>query len=380
MNNNHKISVLHLISSSAFLGAERVVCELSSCLDPCKFNVHIGLIGSPNMVVEAFEKALCGTSVLVTHFSCSGKISLSAVTEIQKYTDRNNIKIVHSHGYKSDLFALCVKTFSSHNLVMIATNHNWITSSIKERMYRTVDTFVLRRFNQVVAVSDVLRNEMLSKGIRPEKVDVIDNGINVNIKVSPAVHSNVRDELGLSDKHFVIGCVASLTHEKAHVDLITAFAHLVKTFPESRLVIVGSGFLDEELRRLAATLGVVENIVFTGYRHDARELYAAFDVFALVSRSEGLPMAMLEAMSASLPVVVSAVGAIPQVVRSMENGILITPGDIDDIVNYLMKLCQEPLLRESLGRNARSEVVTHYSVNRMARDYEHLYDKVLGNT
>lgn len=379
MNNDQKISVLHLISSSAFLGAERVVCELASCLDPSRFNVHVGLIGSPAIVVELFKKALVGTTAEVAHFTCGGKISLSAVAGIQKYVNSNQIKIVHSHGYKSNLFALCAKALGANKMVTVATNHNWITSSFKERMYKTLDSFVLRKFDQVVAVSDLLRHEMLSTGIKAERVHVIDNGINVNTEQSPLAHKSARDVLGLSDQHFVIGCVASLTHEKAHDDLIRAFARLVKTAPESRLIIVGSGFLDEELRYLVATLGIQENIVFTGYRQDARGLYAAFDVFALVSHSEGLPMAMLEAMAASLPVVVSKVGAIPQVVHAMENGMLITPGDLDGIADCFIKLAQDPVLREALGRNARTEVVANYSVSRMARDYQELYENVLEN-
>jgi len=373
-----KIRILHLISSSSFLGAEMVVCELASSLDPCVYNVHVGLIGSPDVVVESFRKVLCGTAASITHFTCGGKISLSAVTEIQKYVENNKINIIHSHGYKSDIFAICAKSFSPSNFVMIATNHNWITSSIKERMYKIIDSIVLSRFDQVIAVSDVLKNEMLSKGIKPERVAVIDNGINVNFEGSSTVRNSIRNELGFSEKHLVIGCVASLTYEKAHVDLIAAFAQLYKTVPESRLVIVGSGFLDNELWSLTATLGLEDSVVFTGYRQDARELYVAFDVFALVSHSEGLPMAMLEAMAASLPVVVSAVGAIPVVINSQDKGLLITPGDISGISDSFIKLARDPALRETLGRNARNEVVTNYSVNRMTRDYEQLYEKVIG--
>lgn len=379
MNSRLKISVLHLISSSAFLGAERVVCELAACLDPLIFNLQVGLLGSPQEVVKTFSKALEGTTASVVEFPCDGKISLFSIMKIKKYVDSNNISIVHSHGYKSDIYAMLASLSSSNDVATIATNHNWITSSLKERVYKIIDSLVLRQFNMVVAVSDILKDEIVDKGIKVERANVIANGINVAGDILHDAYKATRIQLGLLDTHFVIGCVASLTHEKAHTDLLQAFALVVKSVPDSRLVIVGSGFLDDDLRSLSFALGIEENVIFTGYRNDARALYIAFDVFALVSHSEGLPMAMLEAMAASLPVVVSAVGAIPKVVTTMENGILITPGDINAIANSIIKLALDPALRESLGSKARSEVVANYSVNRMARDYEQLYEKVLAS-
>lgn len=372
-----KITALHLISSTAFLGAERVVCELAACLNPSRFNVKIGLLGSPPEVVEAFKNALAGTSAEVIEFTCDGKISFFSLISIKRFMEDNKINIVHSHGYKSDFYALLANLLSKNHAVSVATNHNWITSSIKERVYKTIDALTLLKFNAVVAVSNVLKNEIIEKGVKSEKVKVISNGIDINICNSLELRDSTRVDLGLTKSHFVIGCVASLTHEKAHSDLLQAFAVVVKTIPESRLVIVGSGILLEELRALATTLGIKEYVVFAGYRKDARALYIVFDVFALVSLTEGLPMAMLEAMATSLPVVVSAVGAIPQVITSMENGILTKPGDIDAIAKSFIKLALDTELRKSLGCNARRDVVENYSVSRMARDYETLYDKVM---
>ncbi|MBV5341859.1 MAG: glycosyltransferase [Deltaproteobacteria bacterium] len=378
MNNNQKISVLHLISSAAFLGAERVVCELASNIDPDHYYVQVGILGSSDAVFNSFKASLDGSAAELVYVPCEGKLSITTIKAIQNHIRHHNTDILHAHGYKSDLYGFLAVKLARSGTRLVATNHTWKLRTFLERLYKLIDKTILHSFNSIVAVSDEVKAEMIKLGIDGSLISIIYNGVSVSgydVKSRTAT----RQGLGLAEHELVIGCVASLTEEKAHADLIRSFAILHNTHPHVRLVLVGDGPEFANLVSMSEQLGVRENICFTGQRQDVKSLYVAFDLFALVSYAEGLPMAMLEAMAASLPVVVSAVGAIPQVVTSMVNGILITPGDIDTIANSFIKLLQEPALRELLGRNARSELVANYSVSRMSRDYEQLYAKVMAS-
>ena len=368
--------MLHLISSTSFLGAERVVCELANHLDPARFECVVGLIGSPEIVVEAVRHSLDCTHISVVHFPCTGKFSLATITSISDFMKNQHIDIVHSHGYKSNFYSQMAR-LSANKVRAVATNHNWITNSLSEKLYRFIDLLVLKRYSRIVAVSEDLVKSMSAAGICPDQIRLIMNGISLANPPNATKSSEIRSKFGILNGCYVIGCVASLIPVKAHADLLNAFSRLVKTIPDSMLLLIGDGPLHGDLKLMVQNLDFHDKVKFLGYRTDARELYPAFDLFALVSYSEGLPMAMLEAMAAALPIVASAVGSIPQVICPMKNGILIKPGDIDGIANSFIKLAQDPELRKSLGQNARSEVVTKYSVSRMARDYEQLYEKVL---
>lgn len=376
MNRNVKIKVLHLISSSSFLGAERVVCELARHTNTCSFICVVGLLGTPKSVVSEFKEQLNSYNIQVVRFCCDCKLSIKSIREIAVFAKNNSVDIIHSHGYKTNIYSILSRMYLN-NTKAITTNHNWISNTIKEKIYKYIDIKILKKYTYIVAVSQELKDKMVSCGIESSKVNVLLNGIFINYNDNDYYYE--KKKIGISANCFVIGCVASLIPVKAHIDLLRAFAMLLNTIPNSRLVLVGDGPLYDYLNTISKQIGIESNVTFLGYRNDAIKLLHTFDVFSLVSHSEGLPMAMLEAMAASLPVVVSSVGAIPQVITHMKNGILVTPGNITEIFNAFVTLADDPDLRKNLGCNARKQVVANYSVERMVKDYEELYDKVLGS-
>ncbi len=374
---SNKITILHLVSSSTFLGAERVVCELATNSDS-KYVVKVGLLGSPKSVFESFKKILEVTSVELIYIACDGKISLTSIKTIINTINSNDVKIMHSHGYKSDCYAYLSCLFSHMSTKLIATNHTWKLRNFYDQLYKYIDKTILKAFDAIAAVSEEVKEEMVRLGITGNRITTIYNGISLD-GYGMSDRSSVRRDMGIAEHELVVGCVASLTTEKAHGDLLRAFAFLYAKIPHARLVLIGDGPERSQISVLSESLGISNRVIFTGQRSDVKSLYAVFDFFALVSYAEGLPMAMLEAMASSLPVVVSSVGAIPQVVTHMKNGILVTPGNVTEIFNAFATLADDPDLRKNLGCNARKQVVANYSVERMVKDYEELYDKVLGS-
>jgi glycosyltransferase involved in cell wall biosynthesis len=206
---------------------------------------------------------------------------------------------------------------------------------------------------------------------------LIDNGIDVE-HLRSGSREQARDLLQIDASEFVVGCVASLTPEKSHQSLMHTFHEYAEELRNVTLVLVGDGPLRAELEDLADTLGLRDKILFLGHRTDVRLLYAAFDLFALVSLKEGLPMVLLEAMATGLSVVVTPVGAIPQVVTDGEQGYLVPIDDYAALAGAVLKLKNDVALRSKMGQSAYETVLEQYSSKRMADDYEKLYQKLLG--
>ena len=370
--------ILHLISSADFLGAERVVCELAGeTATKGVFKVHVALMGAADSLTKPFQLALGDSNVVFHYFPVKGKFDFRALKAIRGFTTDNGIKLVHCHGYKSDIYAYLALRSAGSAIRLLATNHTWKMRTLTEKIYKFLDLFFLKRFDQIVAVSDAVKKEMTLGGIDAGKISMIFNGISF----TPEQQNNrlaLRTSLGLDSKSIVVGCVASLTEEKAHKDLIAAFALLHEMLPNVSLLLIGDGILREDLTEQVDALGLGRQVIFAGRRSDVRQLYEAMDIFTLVSSNEGLPMAMLEAMAAGLPVVVTPVGAIPKVVTDGEHGLLVPVGGHVEQAAALHKLTVDPLLRTQMGQAAYAMVVEQYSSKRMADDYEQLYRQMLG--
>lgn len=371
------IQVLHLISSSAFLGAERVVSEIAREINADRVSTHVGILGKSFLnLANDFSRAIRNQNIPIIEFQSNGKIDFRCLRYIRKYIDEQGIEIVHSHGYKSDIYAFFSVFWNKRPIQLVASSHTWKLSTCWEKMYKLVDLYILKRFNKVVAISNEIRIELLKSGIDENRILIIYNGIDVNISDNQILDSN-QLLLEKSANSVFIGTVSSLTVEKAQHDLIAAFSQIQQEFSEVRLIIVGDGNQRDLLENQVKERGLVDKVLFTGYRKDVNQLYKLFDIFALVSYSEGLPMAMLEAMACRIPVVVSRVGAIPDVINDRENGLLIDAGNIRDIASSLRLLIENPALMKAMGERGRETIVSRYSSNRMAQEYQKIYDEVL---
>jgi glycosyltransferase involved in cell wall biosynthesis len=156
-------------------------------------------------------------------------------------------------------------------------------------------------------------------------------------------------------------------------DVLRALAHVRTRRPGIRAAIVGEGPLEAELRALAASLQLGDRVDFVGFRHDIENVYADARVFVLASASEGLPVAMLEAMSAGLPPVVSEVGETGGFVRNGENGFLFPPGDVEALAGVLETLLGDESLQEAVGLAAAREVRARVSVSAVAEGYREIF-------
>ncbi len=233
-----------------------------------------------------------------------------------------------------------------------------------------------RRF---FCVSDDIAAEMDGRRIVPrDKLRVILNGINTEPFQEPVDRTAVRRSLNIPPDSAVVGTVGRLNEVKRQDLLIRGFARLVPERKDAHLLLVGDGPMREELGELARSLGIDRAVHFAGYQSRPEQFLGAMDVFALTSRMEGLPLAVLEAWAAGLPVVCSAVGGVPDLIAPGRNGLLFPSGDEKALVEHLRDLLNSPDRARAFGAVGRREVLTRYDLRRMAADYEGHYRELLG--
>jgi glycosyltransferase involved in cell wall biosynthesis len=238
---------------------------------------------------------------------------------------------------------------------------------------------VLGRFTDLsLAVSRGVRDYLVAQGgLDPAKVRVVANGVDVAAIEAARPGKVVRRELGLPAGVPVIGLVGRLDHwGKGHKELFEAMAPLMERHPVQALI-VGGGRRIDEVRALAASLGLAGAVHFLGERSDVPDLLNAMDIFVLPSYSEGLSLALLEAMAAGKPVVATAVGGTPEVVTEGDNGLLIPTRDAGALAGALERLLGAPDFAKQLGQNARAHVREHFSLDRLGREINEIYEELV---
>lgn len=362
--------ILQLRTTEIMGGAETVVIELSKELARKGYDNTIGILNNiykPNMDLAAAAKHF---DIPVEVFPCRGKIDLRAVWAIRRFVKERDIRIIHAHGYKPRFYAL-LSCFPNH-AVPVTTCHLWNDYNLRQSLYVRLDKLWLRGFKRVVAVSPAIQGEITTAKPGVNRVSVIENGIDTQQYNGHHSKTRLRKKYGLPQRRQIIGSVGRLVHQKGYDMFLKAAQALVRTHPGLLFVIVGDGVLRTELERLASQLHLGEHVCFLGEKKEIAELLATFDIFVLSSRDEGIPMVLLEAMSAGKPVVATHVGGVPKVVEHGKSGLLVQPRP-ELLERAIAELLSDKQRARRLGRTARERVAEQFSSQSMAEQYIELY-------
>jgi glycosyltransferase involved in cell wall biosynthesis len=208
------------------------------------------------------------------------------------------------------------------------------------------------------------------------RIETLYHGVDPASVRAWADSDGVREELEIPVDAPVVGTVANFRREKGHGILLNAAVHVRRAFPEVRFVLVGHGPLESRTRRLCRDLGLDRSVVFTGARHDAPRLAAAFDVFALPSLKEGLGIAVIEAMTLGRPVVVTRVGGLKELVEDGKQGLVVEPGNPEAFADAIIRLIRDTALRQRLGEAGRL-VAARFDIRNAVRRHEEVYTELL---
>jgi glycosyltransferase involved in cell wall biosynthesis len=286
---------------------------------------------------------------------------------------RRGVDVVHSHEFTMGFYGAGAARVL--RVPHVVTMHGGTDFAQKFRR-RAAIRWAFRNSRHAVAVSEPTRERLAEAlGIPAGSMTVVPNGI----RFEAGERWRIRSELGLADDELLVTAVGNLYPVKGHIVLLRALATLRgEGQPRWRLAIAGRGGEEDALRRFAAENGIADRLHLLGYRADIPDLLAAADVYSMPSRSEGLPLALIEAMFAARPVVASAVGGIPDVVTSGEHGLLVPPDDVPRLAGALATLLGSPAERRDLAAAARRRAEQDFGVERMAERYERLYGTARG--
>jgi len=364
--------VLHLLSSSGVYGAEKMVVSLARGLQQLGCESVLGIFENqrkgPSEVATYMREQGLNTVVI----PCNGKIDRTAANEIRRCINVYEISLLHSHGYKADLYGYVATR--SMRFPVVATSHFWTRRTVALRIYARLDQYVLRQFDHVVAVSDQIAGEILAGGVSSEFVSVIDNGIDLAALQQPS--RNCDAESRVRGKR-TIGAVGRLVDQKGFDYLLQAIPAVLKQFPETILLIVGEGPKRAKLEALASELKIADSVRFTGACNDMPRVYSSLDLFVLSSVDEGMPLALIEAMAVGKPVVATRVAAVPKLVLEGVTGRLVEPRDPAAISAAICELLRDPASCAKLGEAARARMEARFSSELMAERYLRLYRSVL---
>ena len=260
--------------------------------------------------------------------------------------------------------------------VRLPTHHGIIEGSSK-LLWRLHGWLVnLPLSSYLITVSERVKSiAVQEEGARPERVKVILNGIEIpGIEVSvEAARRQIHTELAVPPGGSLMLTVARFTIQKGHTYLLDAIPQVLKHHPDAVFALAGEGPRKVEMEAKAHELGIEHALRFLGNRADIPELLAAADVFVMPSLWEGLPMALLEAMGMGLPVVVTEVEGVEDMIESSKNGLMVPVKDVDGIAASIVRLLDDPEERKRLGQAARELLESEYTVDRMCADYERLF-------
>jgi glycosyltransferase involved in cell wall biosynthesis len=370
------IAVTHAVLSLDCGGLERVVVDLIREGRARGHRVDVVCLERPGTLAPEAEQL--GAKVVCLNKSpgrsrAAGRVVRAALTELRPdVVHTHQIGVLWHAGREARRVGVPVVVHTEHG------NHLKAKSWSRRVRQRALWGVAGRRAARFFCVSEEIAREVTRYGVVVRgKVRVLPNGIDTANFAGSETGSAVRAALGIPPAAPVVGTVGRLSEVKRQDVLIRAFAGLRRGFPDAHLLLVGDGPARAELEALQRGLGLNGVVHLTGYQTRPQEFLRAMDVFALTSRSEGLPLSVLEAWATGLPVVASAVGGLPALIEHGRTGLLFPPADTGALEEALTDLLAAPGLRRRLGDEGRREVCSRYDTCQMADGYEESYRRLL---
>lgn len=357
-------------------GAQRVLLNQADWFHQHGYAVTVAFLYDKEMLQTEWQKNTAfpivnlharrpGAGAFINLFQLIG-----GIFQAWRLVNSGNIDAIETFTHHSNLIGLPLAWLCGVP-VRIATHHGRIHNF--PALLQKLHSWMINRgiATKLVAVTEPTRQAAMDEGIQSTRIEVIQNGVQLS-DVSQQIKDRIRTELAIPLDGKCLISVGRLAPEKGHAVLINAFSHVAAVFPLAHLVLAGGGALMDELKSTAQAGGFGDRIHFLGVRNNIPELLAASDLFILPSHSEGLPMALLEALAMGIPTICTAVGGIPAVIQDGETGRLIPPNDPEIMAKVIKELLLDANQCQKLSQAGKLLIAEKYSVESMCRKYEQL--------
>jgi len=360
-----------LFLSHAFMvgGAEEMVLNLVRHLPP-RFEPAVACIHHAGPIGEEIRGTGVPFSVLGLTPGVSHPFDVLRLRDaLQSWAPT----IVHTFLLTGSLYGRFAAMMSGVPIV-IGTEVNVYEK--KRPLHARLERWLMGGTDAVIASAESVKDHYIAQVSAPaDKVDVIYNAVDWAQLQTTMTREAFRGSIGVPLDAPVAGIIARLTEQKAHRVLFEAMAQ--PALSALHLIVVGDGELRDDLKSRAETLGIAGRVHFLGARRDLGNILGAIDIFAMPSYWEGLPLSMVLAMGAGLPVVASRVAGIPEVVTDGVSGLLVNPGDSAQLAQALSALVNDASARSKLGSAARAFVLPRFGIDGYVASVTALYDRLL---
>lgn len=372
--------VLLLVTQSELGGAQRYVLLLATHLKRQGYDLVVGC-GEGGELIDALNAASIETYILPSMVrDIRPTTDLRALSDLVKFIRDHKFDVVHCNSTKAGMIGRLAARLARAPIVLY-TVHGCVLNEPMSRplflIYWAIERVMATMTSRIIAVSEYDRETLLRYRIAPaSRIATIPNGIPPGLPPEnqrDVYRHRMREQLGIPEEALVVGTIANFYRTKALDVLLHAMARAADEHQNLQLVLVGDGQERPSIERLIRELGLEDRVVLTGQLPEGRRLLPAFDIFVLASRKEGLPLALLEAMAAGLPVIVTQVGGMPEVVDHGHAGLTVPPEDPEELAAAMLDLISSPELAATLGRDARQRVLSHFTDEHMLARTLELY-------
>lgn len=371
-----KINVLFVIIEMSRGGSEQLVLNIVRNLDRTRFSPSIAWFYGDTVLEEFTE-----LQVPLYHVAKRKNIDFDTMQQFASILKDNDIDVVNAHHFMSAVYTYygCkIKKLAR----LVYTEHSEWEIEVASWKWRILGSLLLRSIDRTVGVSKAVKSCLERKYFTPSaKITTIENGVDISRYTESQGIDGLKKAIGINADEKIIGIVAHLKRVKNHLFLLNAFKELRSDLEKVKLVLVGQGFendpenTEELIRGYIADNHLGNDVLLLGFRSDVNRIMSIMDVFCMTSNMEGLPISLIEAMAAGLPVVGTNVPGIRSVITHERSGFLIEKGDVEGLKNALFDVLTDENLRQSMGKEAKADAEL-YSMESCIQKYENLFSDI----
>lgn len=371
-----KPTVCHVIHALGVGGAEVLVDVMVRELSR-DFRCVVAVLDEVGEIGEQLR----ADGFVVEHLHRQPGIDRGCAKRLDDFAKREGVSLLHAHQYTPFFQAMLSRGFLGSRPVLL-TEHGRHVPDLPSRKRSVVNRLLLRRQDRLIGCGGAVRQALIdNEGLPASRVDVIYNGVDLTAFGTPTdgARARLRSEFGLEETDFVAVQVARLHELKDHITAVKAIDEARRSVPNTRLLIVGEGDQRAAIEQEIEKRNLQSHVIMAGNRTDVADLLAASDAFLMSSISEGIPLTIIEAMAAGLPIASTAVGGIPEMIQHERNGFLADAGDSSSLARSLIRLGQMPSLRKKIGNAGLETAQRQFSQTGMLNGYRRVYQEMLND-
>ncbi|HEV3165921.1 MAG TPA: glycosyltransferase [Isosphaeraceae bacterium] len=347
--------------------------------DRSHFQHTVVSIGARNGMHEALERL--GVRCFALEVASRSRWPF-AIARLSKLLRDERIDLVQTHLFDPSVIGLIAARLAGTPYKVVTRHHSDFTTLFHRPIHCQIDRWQALTADRVMAASDAVRRAMMQfERVPAERIEIGRYGYDFEALrpcLSPERRKDLRESLG-GGGNYLIGTVARLSIEKGHEYLLRAVPTILRLYPDSRFVLVGTGPLRAELERIVDAIDARARVQFTGWRADAQHLIEAMDLVVHPTLHEAFCSVIIEAMALERPLIATDVAAAREQIDHGETGLIVPERDPKAIVEAVRELRNDKDRAVQMGREARRRVVERFNFPRMMREYESFYDRVLNS-